>query len=403
MENSLNRRHDKPTVIYFLIEPESEAQKLGGTGIFLASRLNYLKSLEDRLQLRVVTMRGADQGGSTILTKLVALIRYITRQLWALLSQTGDIYYLVYPKIPLVAHGVTIWTWLFAMIGYTLLWLRKHAVGTRIIVEIEDLPVESRHLRVSEQVPDLSRCNWQYLGQREKLYTILEWVIFRSADRILHPSQPFSNHVAAKFDIPPERMDLYRREIYMPTYETETHLGRLPGLREVNLFYSGNLTLDFLVPNLKQAIDAIADLPQVALYICGSGGAWVEARCQARGQGNVHYLGLLSHSDHDAVARQCQVGLMLYAHSYADFKCTAKYPAYVANGLAVLSTDLFYLSQVIEEDGVGKALPMPQLVAELRRWAAQPELVEVYRRRARCLAPCYLNGVYMEEWFFSEI
>ena len=390
-------RHADPIVNFYLLALNSEAELAGGTGIFLYSRLNYLRALGQRIRLRVLPVAGARRGGR--LNTLVALPAYILRHFRLLLGQPAGLYYLVYPKVPLVAFGVPTWLLPCAILGYLLFWLRKKLTGAAVVVEIEDLPVENGYLRASETVPDLDRCRWRRLTLPEKLYTLLEWVIFHSADHIIHPSPAFSGHVAAKFAIPAERMRLYRREIYMPSYTSEPRLGPLPDLRRVNVFYSGNLTLDFLVPNLRQVIEAIAGLPDACLYVCGSDGAWIEEWCHQRGQDNVHYLGLLSHADHDAAARQCQVGLMLYGHSYADFKCTAKYPAYVANGLAVLSTDLHYLSQVIAEDGAGKALPMNELVAELARWVAQPELIEPYRSRAQTLSREYLRGTYMAEWF----
>lgn len=400
----MSKHPPRPVVNYFLLQPRSRAEQLGGTGIFLQSRLNYLRSLGDRIRLRVVPVRDAGENKSTWPSRVLALLHYVVRELGLLVGQPGDMYYLVYPKVPMVAYGVSFWTWPFALLGYALLWLRRKVTGLRVVIEIEDLPIERNHLGVSSRAPDLSSCLWRHLNRWERMHTILEWVIFHSAGRILHPSQPFSDHVAAKFGLPQQRMGLYRREIYMPTYEDEVRIGRLPDLREMNFFYSaGSLAEGFRGANLETVVDAFADLPDAALYLCGRDGEWIEARCQERAQSNVHYLGLLSYADHDAAARQCQVGLLLYTNSYDDFKCTAKYPAYVANGMAVLSTDLLYLSRIIEEDKVGQALPMDQLVTELCHWAKWPEIIKPYRQQAHQLAPRYLDGTYMAEWFIPEI
>jgi hypothetical protein len=283
--------------------------------------------------------------------------------------------------IPLVAYGVTAWTWPFVAFGYSLLWLRKQLSPFRLIIEVEDLPIERSRLSVSTEAPDLATCKWPSLNRRERLYTILESIIFRCADNLIQPSQPFSDHMSAKYRLPAARMELYRREIYMPSYNTPSQLDPLPGRGQLNLFYSaGSLTSQLQSSNLEAVSDVLADLPQTSLYLCGRDGNRLLERCRQCGQRNVYYLGLLSHAEHDAAARQCQIGLLLYAHSYADFKCTAKYSAYVANGLAVLSTDLLILSRIIKEDGVGQALPMPELIDELRRWATQPAIVNPYRQ-----------------------
>lgn len=399
MKNLLTKQ-SLPIVNYYLLQNDSITEQFGGTGIFLISRLNYLKALGDRIDLHTLPIRPAHQQGTAFINTLMAIITYGLREIWLLVTASKGIHYLVYPKIPLVAYGVSIWTWPFAIVGYSLFWIRKQITGIKIIVEIEDLPIERKYLgKISATTPDLSLCNWRYLTLWERAYTLLEWIIFHSADQILQPSPQFSEHVVRKFGISADCMALYRREIYMPTYEGKPTIGVLPDQRKINLFYSGNLTLDFLVPNLKQIMDAIIDLPQVALYICGSEGEWVVKRCQARNQENVHHLGLLSHVDHDAAARQCDIGLMLYGHSYADFKCTAKYPAYVANGLAVLSTDLLYLRQIISEDGTGLAVPIDQITTVLRHWINNPETIQSYRNYAKQIARYYTNGSYMGEWF----
>ena len=67
------------------------------------------------------------------------------------------------------------------------------------------------------------------------------------------------------------------------------------------------------------------------------------------------------------------------------------------------SIDLLYLSQVIGEDGIDQALPMPQLVSELRCSTVQAKIIEAYRKQEQRLTACYLNTTYMEEWFIIEI
>ena len=120
---------------------------------------------------------------------------------------------------------------------------------------------------------------------------------------------------------------------------------------------------------------------------------------QALGLDNVYYLGVLDYATHDTVARQCDVGLLLYTFAYAHLVPTSKYSAYVANGLAILSTDMVTLSEIIEEDQVGIAVPIQEFSTQLEQWLRFPEQVEPYKERAKQLSQNFGQGSYMQEWF----
>ena len=146
-------------------------------------------------------------------------------------------------------------------------------------------------------------------------------------------------------------------------------------------------------------IQVFKKFPASHFYLCGKNGEWINGEMEASKQKNIHYLGVLDYTTHDAVARQCDVGLLLYDHCYYDLAAPAKYSAYVANGLAVLSTDRVTLSNFVQEDQVGLALPLAELPAQLEQWLRFPQQVTPYQVQAQKLSQNFTQGTYMQEWF----
>ena len=75
-----------------------------------------------------------------------------------------------------------------------------------------------------------------------------------------------------------------------------------------------------------------------------------------------------------------------------------KYSAYLANGLAILSTDLRCVAENVKEDGVGQAMPIRELALELMRWATRPSLWEDEKARAEEQAWVVRSGAEMMPW-----
>jgi UDP:flavonoid glycosyltransferase YjiC (YdhE family) len=75
-----------------------------------------------------------------------------------------------------------------------------------------------------------------------------------------------------------------------------------------------------------------------------------------------------------------------------------KYSAYLANGLAILSTDLRCVAENVRHDGVGQAMPIKELALELLRWATRPALWSEARTRARAQSAALRSGHEMRGW-----
>jgi hypothetical protein len=75
-----------------------------------------------------------------------------------------------------------------------------------------------------------------------------------------------------------------------------------------------------------------------------------------------------------------------------------KYSAYLANGLAILSTDLRAVADNVRADGVGLTMPIAELALELLRWATRPQLWSAAKARAEAEAAVVRSGVEMMAW-----
>ena len=87
----------RPRANYYLLQTKSATEQLGGTGIFLTSRLNYLGSITDRIDLRVVPVQRGATIGFGAFGSIISLLLYMLREARMLISGRTDIHYLVYP------------------------------------------------------------------------------------------------------------------------------------------------------------------------------------------------------------------------------------------------------------------------------------------------------------------
>lgn len=393
------------SMVFYQFElDQSKGEHLGGTGIYLTSLNNFLQTQQDKVLIRIVRNKPSLVICKNTWQKLIAFLSKHIAEIHDLLRPNEQIMFLHYPKIPIVGRAGDIKALLFAIVGYGLLALKKTTTKQWLVVLIQDLPSEQRLLQPSAAVTDLTPFyKVNQLPWREYLFTYVERLIFKSADVLVSPSNMLSQHIVHKHNLCSSKILLKRRDIYMPTYQTTAKAISLNQESQVRIFYSGDLSLRIAEENIRKAIKLLAQYPKAYLYLCGKGGDWITSEVQRLGIPNVQYLGLLDHATHDLVAKQCDIGLLLYEHSYYDLMATAKYSAYVACGLAILSTDLATLTEIIQEDGVGIAAPISVLLAKLEEWLVSPQLVTPFKAKAIQLSKNFTEGLYMQEWFAQMI
>jgi hypothetical protein len=317
-----------------------------------------------------------------------------------LLVPGEDALLLYYPKIPILGRSELPAALVFALIGYGLLAIKKRWTGQQVVALILDLPVEMQVL-VSEKRPMTldALARGQTLTWPQQLVNVVERLVFELADVLVSPSCDETDYLVQKHGLRRSKFVLERRHTYLPDYGRTLPAVQLNGENGLRVFYSGNLAL----PEVKETIGALLDLygeaPASHFYLCGHGGQWIHDEVACKGLANVHYLGVLDHATHDAVAQACNVGLLLYDSAYYDMAAPAKYSAYVANGLAILSTDRSTLATFVREDGVGEAVAPAQVRSTLARWLRHPEQVAVYIEQAGQLRGKFTNGGYFQEWW----
>ncbi len=166
----------------------------------------------------------------------------------------------------------------------------------------------------------------------------------------------------------------------------------------VNFFYSGPVDAQ-VATNFREILRSIRNAPGTMLHVCGPGREALREWLVELDVPNVTHYGQLGIADHDWLARRCDVGLILYPsdNPYNHTTPTLKYSAYLANGLAVLSTDLRCVADNVRADGVGQAMPIRELALELLRWATRPRLWSAAKTRAEAQAERIRSGTEIRE------
>jgi hypothetical protein len=152
--------------------------------------------------------------------------------------------------------------------------------------------------------------------------------------------------------------------------------------------------------NFREVLRSIRSAPATRLHVCGPGREAVEEWLHELDVPNVRHHGQIGVAEHDWLAQRCDVGLILYPtdNPYNHLTPTMKYSAYLANGLAVLSTDLERVAENIHQDGVGLAMPIRELSVELMRWATKPSLWADAKARAEEQAVSVRSPEEMTSW-----
>jgi hypothetical protein len=296
---------------------------------------------------------------------------------------------LVYPSIPLVPL-TTLFKLPLALLLYLLCYVKRFLTGQRLVLVIADLPLE--------QALDLGIP----LAVSPRIYRIFESLLFRTVTYVVSPSRFIDQHISVMFSVSHKRMLRYRLAV------RPRLAGAVPGRfwkdgppdTGLRLFYAGDLRRSQDADNFCKIARIVAEYPEASLVACGTGGEFI----RRLNLSNVTYAGVLDTETHDRLASSCDVGLILYpTWTYYCWVSTSKYSAYLANGLAVLSTKLDTVEENIRKDGIGLVLEWVDLEKTIRRWIESPHLVRRYKRAAERLSGTIRTSQFVDEWFDTVV
>lgn len=260
----------------------------------------------------------------------------------------------------------------------------------RLVVVVKDLPLDRAEGRSAAGGPATRLAADRVRG--------LEAVLFGAAHRVVLP-QGLTEVVADRYGVSADRLRGYRRHAYegaMPL-EGEPPLEFDSG--SVNFFFSGGVDGQ-VAPGFREVLRSIRNAPQTRLHVCGPGRDSVRKWLGELDVPNVRHHGRLGVAEHDRLASRCDVGLILdpRENPYNHRVVTLQYSAYLANGLAVLSTDLRQVTECLKLDGAGLAMPLKELALETLRWATRPNLWAEAKEKARAAAADVRAGADHQAW-----
>lgn len=378
------------TLTFYAFEPGAPGvPAASGTGVFVGGLVNLLQSSEAGLDVRMQWLRPAEVAGPGRFAGWRRAAGWLARESSRLLSDPSDILLFIYPKVPVLAHVGEPRMLSVAKQVYRAMGGRARVKGQRVVVVVEDLPVEQAEGRAAGGGPPADLDPKQIRG--------IERTLFRSAHRLVVPVG-FEAPIRDLYGIDAKRFRTFRRNIYMPTEAPDAPSIEFKG-GEVDFFYSGSVD-SHMAANFREILRSIRNAPDTRLHVCGPGRESVEEWLRELDAPNVIHYGQIGVAEHDWLARQCDVGLVLYStdNPYNHLTPTMKYSAYLANGLAILSTDLRCVAENVKEDGVGQAMPIRELALELMRWATRPSLWADEKARAEEQAWVVRSGAEMMPW-----
>jgi hypothetical protein len=381
----------RKTVSFYAFEPGAPGvPAASATGIYVSALAALLERHGDRIDVRLRWLRPVEPAARTRLRDQMAALRWTVGQFRQLLADRSEYLIFLYPKVPVLAHFNDPTLLALARHGYRALRLKARLTGRRIVVIMEDLPIEMAEGRAVAGGPPPDMPIVQVRA--------IERQLLRAAHMVVTPPG-FQDTIIERHGIDRARFRTFQRNIYMPAVRPE----REPGLEfeagAVNYLYSGAIDTT-IASNFRQILRSIQTAPQARLHVCGPGRDAVEKWFRDLGVTNARHYGRLNLAAHDWLAARCDAGLILWPtdNPYFHLTPTSKYSAYVSNGLAVLSTDLKAIAANIRGDGVGRAMPINELSVEFLRWTARPSLFAGFKERARELAPIIRSGSEMDPW-----
>lgn len=360
------------------------------TGVFVRALLQLLEERAPALEVHVRWLRPAESPERGRAGAWAAGARWLARELSRMLRDDSQYLVFIYPKVPVLAHVERPVMLRAARCAYQALRAKTRITRQRIVVIVEDLPIEMTEGRAIAGGP-VSPVDERHIRPIERS-------LFRAAHRLIVPSGLVTT-IAAQHGVDSERFRPFRRNAYLPVRmpDEPPPMEFEPGT--VNFFYSGSVD-PHVATNFREILRSIRNAPQTRLHVCGPGRDAVQEWLNELDVPNVRHHGHLGLAEHDWLAQRCDVGLILYPvdNPYNHLTPTMKYSAYLANSLAVLSTDLRCVAENIRQDGVGEAMPIRELAIEIMRWATRPALWAEAKARAEAEALVIRSGKDMSLW-----
>jgi glycosyltransferase involved in cell wall biosynthesis len=357
------------------------------TGVLVSGLLNLLKTAEPPIEVATEWLGSPPREEGAL-----AATRRSAGELRSLLQDRSRYSLLLYPQVPALGREPDAGVSTLARRAYHTLRARSLLTRRRVIVFVHELPVD--------KAVGLAVADGRAATTAAKATHEIERALFRAAHRLVVPAG-FVQPIQQRYGIDNSRFCTFRRQPYLPE-PSPIPVDEPPIEFErgaVNFFYSGTVD-SHVAANFRAILKSIRNAPQTRLHVCGPGRDAVREWLADLDAPNVRHYGQLGIGEHDWLARRCDVGLVLYPAEdpYAHLRPTLKYSAYLANGLAVLATDLRCVSENVREDGVGLAMPIRELELELLRWATRPKLWKDAKARAEQLAPETRSGSDMQAW-----
>ncbi len=363
----------------FAPEPGAPGLPVGSrTGVFVSSLVRLLETSEPPLDLKREWLQPYEPRDSYEARDWVDITRWSASELRRILRSRSRYLLFVYPHLPVFAYVQAPSMLARLRRALQVLSAKSRVTRQRIVVVVMDLPVElqSGRAHFDGRMSDFD----------ERPILEVESTLFRAAWRVVAPSG-LVERLADRLKIDSDNIIGYRRAPYLPAIAPDSPQPIELDEAQVAFFYSGHVD-SHVAPNFREVLRSIRNAPKTRLHVCGPGRDAVREWLVELDVPNVRHHGQLAPAEHDWLAQQCDVGLILYPteDTYSHVRPTLKYSAYLANGLAVLSTNLSSVAENIRRDGVGQAMPIRELALEVLRWSTNPKLWAEAKKRAAQLS-----------------
>jgi hypothetical protein len=360
-------------------------------GVLVANLVRALREVEPPLDVALPWLQPPQARGAGELGEWLVTTRWSAGELRRMLKDRSRCLLFVYPIVPVFSYSTDPAMLLRVLRAFQALWAKSRLSRQRIVVLVSELPAERAE---GQAIADGRVTELHVQRVRE-----IERALFRAAHRIIAPIG-LAESIVSRYELDPSRLRTFRRH----DYRKADALAQPPPLEyesgTVNFFYSGAVDAQ-VAANFREILRSIRNAPNTRLHVCGPGRDSAREWLAELDVPNVRHHGQLGAAEHDWLAERCDIGLVLYPadNPYNHLRPTLKYSAYLANGLAVLGTDLRGLADNIRQDRVGVSLPIRELALELLRWAARPKLWAEAKARSAQLAPEVSSGAETRSWF----